>query len=86
MAAPAAKDDTANATTDILPRVLGDSPIFREVRDESMGAVKSLAEAGLTRIVFVSMDRKGKFTVKDALVSFETHDAIVGLLGDEHVA
>lgn len=73
-------------TTATLPQVLGNSPIFREVRNETMGAVKNLSEAGLTRVVFVSTDRKGKFHVTVALVSFETRDAIVGLLDDEHVA
>ena len=85
MAAPA-RDNENVTDTAVLPAVLGNSPIFREVRDETMGAVKNLSEAGLTRVVFVSTDRKGKFHVKVALVSFETRDAIVGLLDDEHVA
>jgi len=86
MAAPAAKDNENMAATAALPRVLGDSPIFREVRDERMDAVKNLSEAGLTRVVFVSTDRNGKFHVKMSVVSFSTRDAIVSLLDDEHVA
>ncbi len=85
MAAPATKNDDT-AVTQTFPAVLGESPIFREVRDEKMAPVRNLAEAGLTRVVFVSTDRKGKFHVKVAVVSFDTRDAIVGLLGDEHVA
>lgn len=84
MAAPASKDDTQ-----VLPAVreiLGDSPIYQRVKDENAVPVRSLNEAGLTRVVFVSSDRKGKFHVKVSVVSFDTRDAIVGLLGDEHVA
>jgi hypothetical protein len=78
--------DENMADTAVLPAVLGGDSIFRAVRDEQMGAVKNLSEAGLTRVVFVSTDRKGKFHVKVSVVSQDTRDAIVGLLDDEHVA
>jgi len=86
MAAPATKEnEKATAETELLPAILGDSPIFRTIRDEQMGAVKDLAEAGLTRVAFISMDRKGKMLVDVRLVSFETRDAVLGLLNDEHI-
>ena len=85
MASTASKPEDA-VSTDILPKVLGDSPIFQAVRTDNMPAVRNLSEAGLTEVVFVSTDRRGKFQAKITLVSFETRDAIMGLLDDERVA
>ena len=58
---------------------------FKELWEERRGPVKSLNEAGLTKIVIAWQDRNGVMRDGRATVSHETCEAVIGLLNDEQV-
>ena len=64
---------------------LGNIPIFQDLRKEKQGAVKNLGEAGLTTIVLVYQDRKGKLQSMTKIVSHETREALTSLLDEEQL-
>jgi len=79
--------DKAADSTVVLPKeeILGRHDIFLQLRDEKMPAVKTLAEAGLTKVVVVYIDRQGKMRTQVNLVSYEVQENILSLLDNEHI-
>ena len=79
------------ATTITLParevtaRPLGDSPVFKEMWEQERGPVKTLGEAGLTRVIVVYLDRKGVMRSISVLVPWETSETVVGMLTEEQL-
>ena len=64
---------------------LNPDPVFKEMWEEKRGPVKSLGEAGLTKVVIVYQDKKGAMRSKTVLVSHDTCDMVIGLLEDEQL-
>jgi hypothetical protein len=84
--------DITKDTTLVLPSrkeverpPLNPDPVFRDMWEEKRGPVKSLGEAGLTKIVVAYQDKKGVLKSKTALVSHETCEDLIALLNEEQL-